>query len=249
MNLRLIRRAVALGFALIINIFRFWMLRLNGPLTLERRAGWLQESCGRVLRSMDICCDVEGQIPTHGLVVANHLSYLDIVVLSTVMPCFFVAKAEIGRWPYFGRAARSGGTLFLDRSSIASAEKVSRMIRERLKLSVPVLLFPEGTSTDGTMRRFHGRLFEPAVRAEAPVTAAAVRYVTSDGAPERNLCWYGDASFGPHLLKMLGRPAFRAELRFGEPRVYAHRRLAARETFAEIASMRAQGSTKAMQSA
>jgi 1-acyl-sn-glycerol-3-phosphate acyltransferase len=240
-NLRLIRRAVALGFALIINILRFWTLRLRGPRTLECRAAWLQESCARVMRSMGVRCDVEGLIPTQGLVVSNHLSYLDILVLSAVMPCFFVAKAEIGRWPYFGKAARAGGTLLLDRTSLASAEKVSATIRERLKLRVPVLLFPEGTSTDGTMRRFHGRFFEPAVRAEAPVTAVSIRYVTSDGTPERELCWFGDASFGPHLLKTLGGPEFRAELHFGEPRVYAHRRIAARDTFAEIGKNRRAG--------
>jgi 1-acyl-sn-glycerol-3-phosphate acyltransferase len=240
-NLRLIRRAVALGFALIINILCFWTLRLRGPRTMECRAVWLQESCARVMRSMGVRCDVEGQIPSHGLVVSNHLSYLDILVLSSVMPCFFVAKAEIGRWPYFGNAARAGGTLFLDRASTSSAEKVSAMIRERLSLPVPVLLFPEGTSTDGTMRRFHGRLFEPAVRAGAPVTAVSIRYVTSDGTPERELCWFGDASFGPHLLKTLGRPGFRAQLHFGEPYVYAHRRVAARDTFAQIVKSRGQG--------
>ncbi|HEY2468063.1 MAG TPA: lysophospholipid acyltransferase family protein [Terracidiphilus sp.] len=246
MNPRLIRRAVALGFSLITSILRFWLMRLGGPRTLERRAGWVQETCVRVLRSMDVRCDVEGQIPAHGLVVANHLSYLDIVVLSAVMPCFFVAKAEVGRWPYFGKAARVGGTLFLDRSSVASAEKVSGMIRERLNLPIPVLLFPEGTSTDGTMRRFHGRLFEPAIRAEAPVTAVSIRYVTSDGTPERELCWFGDASFGPHLLETLRMPAFRAELHFGGPRVYAHRRIAAKETFAEVASMRERGQTEGL---
>lgn len=241
MSLRLVRRAVALAFALITNIFCFWVLRLSGPRTLERKAHWLQESCRRVLRSMDVRCNVEGPIPTHGLVVANHLSYLDIAVLSAAMPCFFVAKAEIRRWPYFGKAARVGGTLFLDRSSLKSAEKVAGAIGERLKMPIPVLVFPEGTSTDGTMRRFHARLFEPAIRAGAPVTAAAIRYVTSDGTPERELCWYGDDSFGPHLLKTLKRPGFRAELRFGEPRVYSDRRIAATETSVEIAAMRERG--------
>lgn len=249
MNLRLIRRAVALGFALITIILRFWMLRLSGPRTLERRAHWLQESSRRVLRSMDIQCDVEGGIPRHGLVVANHLSYLDIAVLSAAMPCFFVAKAEVQRWPFFGKAARVGGSLFLNRSSLASAEKVAGTIAERLKLPIPVLLFPEGTSTDGTMRRFHSRLFEPAILAGEPVTAVAIRYVTSDGTPERELCWYGDDSFGPHLLKTLGRPAFRAELRFGEARVYADRRIAAKEAFAEIAIMREQTPTDVPQPA
>lgn len=237
----MIRRAVALGFALITIILRFWLLRLSGGLTSERRALWLQESSRRVLRSMNVECVVAGPVPVRGLVVANHLSYLDIVVLCAAMPCSFVAKTEIRRWPYFGKAARAGGTLFLDRSSLASAEKVSTAIGERLKLPLPVVLFPEGTSTDGTMRKFHTRLFEPAVIAGAPVTAAAIRYVTSDGSPERELCWYGDESFGPHLLKTLGRPAFRGELWFGEARVYGDRQTAAKETFAEIVSMRRSG--------
>ena len=234
----MIRRAVALAFVLVTSILRFWLMRLGGPRTLERRARWVQDTCRGVLHSMDIDCHIEGQIPTHGVVVANHLSYLDIVILSAAMPCFFVAKAEIDKWPYFGKAARVGGTMFIDRSSLVSAERVAMMISERLKLPVPVLFFPEGTSTDGTMLRFHSRLFEPAIVAGAPITAASIRYVISDGTPERELCWYGDDTFGPHLLKTLNTAGFHAELRFGEPRVYPHRRVAADETFAEISAMR-----------
>jgi len=74
------------------------------------------------------------------------------------MPCFFVAKMEIDGWPVFGKAARAGGTIFLDRASLASAKSVAEQITERLSLPipVPVLLFPEGTSTDGAqLLRFH----------------------------------------------------------------------------------------------
>jgi lyso-ornithine lipid O-acyltransferase len=234
----MIRRTVALVCVLITSIVRFWVMRLRGPLTLEQRALWVQRTCAHVLRSMDIGCKVEGPIPTHGLVVANHLSYLDIVILSAAMPCFFVAKAEIDRWPYFGKAARVGGTMFINRSSLASAEKVAATISGRLKLQIPVLFFPEGTSTDGNMLRFHSRLFEPAIRACSVITAASIRYVLNDGAPERELCWFGDQSFGPHLLRTLNAPEFHAELRFGQPRVYPHRKVAAEGTFAEIASMR-----------
>jgi 1-acyl-sn-glycerol-3-phosphate acyltransferase len=154
------------------------------------------------------------------------------------MPCFFVAKAELDTWPYFGKAARVGGTMFIDRSSLASAEKVAAMISERLKLPVPVLFFPEGTSTDGTMLRFHSRLFEPAIIAGEPITTASIRYVISDGTPERELCWYGDETFVAHMLKTLNTAGFRARLCFGEPHTYSHRRIAADETFAEIAAMR-----------
>ena len=240
MSLQLIRRAVALGSVLLASVFRYWLMRLSGRGSLERRAQWLQQTCRRVLRSIDVECEIQGTVPTRGLVVSNHLSYLDIVILSAAMPCFFVAKAEIDKWPYFGKAARVGGTLFINRSSLASAEKVAAMIGERLRLPVPVLFFPEGTSTDGTMLRFRSRLFEPAVKAGAPVTAAAVRYVIEDGTPERELCWYGDEAFAPHMLKTLRTKGFRAQLWFGEPRSYQDRREAADETYAEVAAMRAE---------
>jgi 1-acyl-sn-glycerol-3-phosphate acyltransferase len=244
MSVRMIRRAVALVFVLVASIVHFWLIRLQGPLTLDRRARWVHETCIRVLRSMGIDFHVEGNVPARGMVVANHLSYLDILMLSAAMPCLFVAKQEIGSWPYFGWAARVGGTMFLDRSSLASAQNVSDMIGERLKLPVPVLFFPEGTSTDGTMLRFHSRLFEPAIVSGVPITAVSIRYVISDGTPERELCWFGDDSFAPHLLRSLNTPGFHAELRFGEPHVYSHRRIAADETFAKIALMRS-GAVKA----
>jgi len=238
MSLRLIQRAVALIFVLVSSILRFWLKRLGGPLAPEQRARWVQQTCIRVLRSIDVHCEVEGVVPTQGLVVSNHLSYMDIVILSAVMPCFFVAKAEIDAWPYFGRAARVGGTMFIDRSSLASAGQVSAMIAERLKLSIPVLFFPEGTSTDGNMLRFHSRLFQPAIEAGIPITAASISYVTDDGTPERELCWFGDDAFAPHLLKTLKSAGFHAMLHFGQPRVYEYRRVAANETFAEIEAMR-----------
>jgi len=240
-TLRRLRRAVALAFALLLCILRFWLARLRGPLTLERRALWLQQAARGILVSLGIRFHIDGHPPTHGLVVSNHLSYLDIVILSAAMPCFFVSKIEVDGWPFFGKAARSGGTLFLDRSSRASAESVARQIIERLELPVPVLLFPEGTSTDGAqVLRFHSRLIDPATSTGAPITAAAVRYVLEDGMAERELCWYGDEAFVTHLWKVLDVAGFSARVRFGLPRVYADRRVAADQTHAEITAMRTQ---------
>ncbi len=243
MTLRRFRRAVALGIEIILCIIRFWLLRLQAPLTLERRAKWGHSFGQRLLASLDITCTVEGDPPLHGLVVANHLSYLDVVVLAAVTPCFFVAKVEIGRWPFFGKAARSGGTIFIDRSSPKSAQTVAEQMKERLELSIPapLVLFPEGTSTDGSeVLRFHSRLFDPATSLGVPITTAAIRYAIHDGTPERELCWYGDETFVDHLWKVLGVGGFEAEVRFGEPRVYADRRVAADTTHDEIAAMRKQ---------
>ena len=240
MKLRALRRAVALAFALAACILDYWALRIRGRAGLEQRAQWLHRSACRVLNAFGIRTAVHGHPPAHGLVVSNHLSYLDIVILSSAMPCFFVSKAEVGRWPYFGKAARTGGTLFIDRRSRASTMQVAAQIADRLKLPVPVLLFPEGTSTDGSqVIRFHSALFEPAVAASVPVTAVAVRYVLEDGAQERDLCWFGEAGFLPHLWKTLGTTGFSADVTFGEPQLYPDRRAAAEMTHNEVAAMRA----------
>lgn len=251
MTLRRWRRAVALAFAIGICILRYWMARWRGPLTLARRALWLQESSRRTLAWLGIRYTVTGAPPACGLVLANHLSYLDIAILSAAMPGSFVAKAEVSRWPIFGRAARRGGTLFLDRASLASANRVADTIARRLELPVPVVLFPEGTSTDGArVLRFHSRLLQPAVQAVAPITAAAVRYFAEDASggevAERELCWFGDAEFIPHLWKVLGIRRVRAVLRFGQPQVYADRRSAAERTHAQIVAMRAASKVAAL---
>jgi 1-acyl-sn-glycerol-3-phosphate acyltransferase len=241
LNFRAIRRAVALGTALAIGILRFWLRRVRGPLTDQERVLWVQQTCKAIMAGAGIRYQIEGQPPTHGLVVANHLSYLDVLILSAAMPCFFVAKMEIGGWPIFGKAARVGGTIFIDRSSLASAMTVAEQIGERLKLPIPVLLFPEGTSTDGAqVLRFHSRLIDPATTAGAPITAAAIRYAIEDGTPERELCWFGDTLFVTHLFRALSTPGFSAHVRFGEPKVYPDRRTAADQTHAEIAAMRVQ---------
>jgi 1-acyl-sn-glycerol-3-phosphate acyltransferase len=223
-------------------VVRYWLARLRAPITLERRSLWLQGAARAILKVLDIKTQVEGQPPMCGLVVSNHLSYLDIIIISATMPCFFVAKMEIDGWPFFGRAARSGGTIFLDRSSLASAMTVAEQMTERLKLPVPVLLFPEGTSTDGSqVLRFHSRLIDPAITAGAPIEAAGIRYVIEGGVEERELCWYGDEGFITHLWKVLGVKGFSAQLHFGEPRIYSDRRVAADQTHVEITAWREAG--------
>jgi lyso-ornithine lipid O-acyltransferase len=239
MSLRRIRRAVALVFALSVSILRLGLLRLRGPFTLERRALWIQSTARLVMSSLGIRARITGHPPTHGLLVSNHLSYLDVVIFAAAAPCSMVAKAEVGNWPVFGMMARASGALFVERSSRTSAIAVTEQIAERLKGTLPVLFFPEGTSTDGSeVLRFHSRLFTPAVEAWSPVTAASIRYVTEDGTPERDLCWFGEALLLPHLWKALGVAGFFAEVHFGEAKVYPNRRVAADQTRAEVAAMR-----------
>ncbi len=240
MRLRALRRAVALAFTLAMCVADYWLTRVRGRLTLVQRALWLHRSCTRVLQAFGIGVTVHGQVPSRGLVVSNHLSHLDILIYGSVMPCFFVAKTEIAAWPYFGKAARTGATIFIDRKSRASTVEVGGVMSERLKLPAPVLLFPEGTSSDGSsVLRFHSSLFEPAVAGGFPVTAAAIRYVLAAGGEERDLCWFGDAAFLPHLWKTLGVSGFSAHITFGQPRVLADRRAAAAASHDEVSALRA----------
>jgi 1-acyl-sn-glycerol-3-phosphate acyltransferase len=220
-------------------MMRFAIKRFRGPLSPVDRAMWLQSACRGALNSLSLSYRIAGSPPSSGLVVSNHLSYLDIVFYSAAMPCFFVSKAEVKRWPYFGAAARAGGTIFLDRTSRCSAAAVAQEMATRLNLPVPLLLFPEGTSTDGcALGRFHPGLFQSAIDTGAPVAAAAIRYIPGDDAAESSLCWFGDAGFSSHLWKVLAAPPFTAEIRFGESLVYADRRSAADDTQELVTAMR-----------
>ena len=164
MMLRRCRRAVALAVALQMCMVRLGLKRLRGPLSPVDRARWLQQACRGVLAGVGVPVHVEGTPPLQGLLVSNHLSYLDIAVYAAAVPCVFVAKIEVSRWPFFGVAARAAGSLFIDRGNRASANAVALEIAARLSLPVPILVFPEGTSTNGArVLRFHSGLFEPAV--------------------------------------------------------------------------------------
>jgi 1-acyl-sn-glycerol-3-phosphate acyltransferase len=239
-NLRAAWRVGKLLFLLGLSFAHWVLLRLRGPVSLERRAQWLHESGIMVMRRMRIGLKITGTPPSHGLLVANHLSYLDILVFATAVPCYLVSKAEISTWPAFGTMARAGGTIFVDRTSRVSAESVTEEIRERLHGPVVVLFFPEGMASDGSaLLPFHSRFYTPAVEDAVPLTSAAVRYVATDGKPEREMCWFGDATFLPQVWKDFGGADFWAEVRFGEPKIYTDRRGATDATFAEIQQLRA----------
>jgi 1-acyl-sn-glycerol-3-phosphate acyltransferase len=177
--------------------------------------------------------------PAQGLVCSNHLSYLDILVYAAAMPCVFVSKREVRNWPAFGVLARCGGTIFVDRQSRTSSENVSRQIGTALEAGVAVLLFPEGTSTDGSaVLRFHPSLLQAAVQLQAEMAPAAIGYRVQ-GEEERAICWYGDAPFLRHLLRVLGKAGVAAEVEFyPERRAYPDRKSAALELHDKVEAMR-----------
>ena len=185
--------------------------------TRAQCAEWLHESCSSTLRAIDVRWEIEGQIPTRGLIVSNHLSYLDIVALSATLPCVFVSKAEVEQWLIFGRYARWSGAVFVQRHNRGDAARANDAIRDALPEGVPVVLFPEGTTTDGQrVLRFHSTMLQPAIDAAAPITPCAIRYELEDGDPSLEVCWWGDMTFLPHLWNLLGKKTIRAQIVFGE---------------------------------
>jgi 1-acyl-sn-glycerol-3-phosphate acyltransferase len=232
-----------LGAALVEVAASFGMqhLRLSGgrALTARERANWLHEGACTVLKRIGMEVVADGDPPLHGLVVSNHLSYLDVLAYASISPCLFVAKQEVRTWPVFGKFATMAGTIYVDRERTAANGGAAVLMEEALAAGVPVVLFPEGTSTDGrTTFHFHSSFFEPAVRANAMVTAAAIGYASST-TEEATIAYHGEDVFGPHLMRTLGQRHLEARVAFAETgRHYTDRKQAARETQAEVESLR-----------
>ena len=190
----------------------------NALLTPERRADLLHGWCRRGLDAIAIRLTLEGTPPRSGMLVSNHLSYLDILVFSAALPCAFVSKEEVRRWPVFGRFAEYSGTVFVRRNKTGDAYRANETIIDYLNRGVAVVLFPEGTTTDGShVLRFHSTMLHPAINTGAWVTPCAIRYELSDGDPAEEICWWGDMAILPHLFNLIGKRVIRAIISFGAP--------------------------------
>lgn len=153
------------------------------------------------------------------LLVANHLGYVDIVLLATQISGCFVSKAEVADWPLVGAMCRVVDTLFIDRERKRDLPRVVEQIERVCDSGRGIVLFPEGTSGkgDGVMP-FRTSLLEPAARSGRPVFHAAVSYATPPGQPPAYLavCWWGGMMFTPHVLRLLSLKKFRGRVVFGE---------------------------------
>jgi 1-acyl-sn-glycerol-3-phosphate acyltransferase len=179
------------------------------------RALWLQRHSRRVLKIFKLEAHVEGQVPTRGLLVSNHQGYLDIFLLASIAPAAFVAKREIKSWPVIGWLTQMSGTLFVDRERRVQVGQVNDKIQAALDRGALVVLFPEGASSNGeTVLPFKSSLLEPAAQSTHPLSVGAIQYTIEDGDVVREVCYWGDHTFFPHLLNLLGKRAVRATVRF-----------------------------------
>ena len=239
---RLVRRLVRslkLGWACLATALTYVPLFLRGA-DAGARARWLQAACGRAIRVSNVDVTVTGPIPSAGLLVSNHLSYLDVLVLGAVTAGVFVSKYEVAHWPIFGWFARLGGTLFLRRERRSDVARVTDEMRQTLTSGLLLGLFPEGTSTDGrSLLPFRSSLLEPAVGLDVPVTIAHLRYRLNDiGDVGREVCYSQDETFAAHAWNLFGKRHIVAEVRFKSISGRAsNRKELARTLQAEVANL------------
>jgi 1-acyl-sn-glycerol-3-phosphate acyltransferase len=154
-----------------------------------------------------------GHVPT--LIVSNHVSWIDICILNTVLPLRFVAKSDVRRWPLVGFLVSRVGTIFIERGNPLDTVRTNRAIEEALTSGEHVAIFPEGTSTDGTeLKPFHASLFQPGLGAVARVVAVGLRYVNSDGSVNLNASYAGERSLWESFRLVVARRSMHAELIF-----------------------------------
>jgi 1-acyl-sn-glycerol-3-phosphate acyltransferase len=185
---------------------------------MAEKARRLQGLCARLLRVLGVKLASTGTPPAEGaLIVANHLSYLDVLVLGALAPTVFVAKKEVSGWPVFGGLARRAGTLFIDRGRVRDAARVGAEMAEALRAGVNVAVFLEGTSTDGGgVGRFKSALLEPAIAAGWPLVPAGLDYTAAAGVSvAKEIAWWGDMELGPHLANLTTVPWVRAHVAWG----------------------------------
>lgn len=188
----------------------------TGSMRLHQRTQLLWSRI--MLRIFGIRLQVRGRLPDGAcLVVANHISWMDIVLIHAFWPVWLVAKAEIRNWPVIGRLATLAGTLYIKRGSEASRRRVNRRMGALLKRGERVGIFPEGgISPEPGVKRFHARLFASAIRADVPVVPVAIRY-WRDGDIYSIMLFGPGENFFMNLLRLLSQPPCYGQLMVGSP--------------------------------
>lgn len=204
--------------------------------TIRDRALWMQRSCQRYVKLLRIDLEVIGEPPKGGLMVCNHLGYIDIIVLCAVTPCVFVSKYDVKYWPIFGYFAGLGGTLFVKREKRTDVGRLAEEMQEVLTQGVPLALFPEGTSSGGdSVLPFKSALLEPVTQLDLPVTPAAIEYSLAEGSVRDEICYWADMTLVPHMMNVFSQERIGAKVVFGEPRYHkGDRKQLAKELHAEV---------------
>ncbi len=188
-----------------------------------RRYARVQSWSREMLAHIGISLDLHGAPPVNGpmLLAANHISWLDILVMHAARHCRFVAKAEVRHWPLIGALATGAGTLYIERESRRDAMRVVHHMADSLRRGEIVAVFPEGTTSDGVLLLpFHGNLIQAAISADAPAQPVAMSFIDSKtGATSLTPCYIGDDTLVASIWRTLSGPPITAVVRYGAPQM------------------------------
>ena len=211
-----------LACALLHIVVGFFTILLVFPrLTPEQRQLRTQVWSLAMLRCIRIQLIVKGDPGVNGplLIVANHMSWLDITALHAARFCRFVSKADIKKWPFIGRLASGIGTLFIERESRRDAMRVVHRMTQSLQAGDVLGVFPEGTTSDGSgILAFHANLVQAAIAADAPIQPVALQFIdTTTGLCSTAPCYIGDDTLAESVWRALTTPNIAVVINFGEP--------------------------------
>ena len=196
---RLLRAVLHGVHGLLVVLLRFPSLDVRGR---QQRVQWWSE---KMLRVLGMALQVQGTFrPGAKLIVANHISWIDILAVHAVCPeARFVSKADVQRWPLVGRLVAAGGTLYIERERRRDALRVVHQMAEALQAGDTVAVFPEGTTGDGaTLLPFHANLLQAAIATGLPVQPVALRYADRSHAFSPAAQWLDDTTLAGTLWKL-----------------------------------------------
>jgi 1-acyl-sn-glycerol-3-phosphate acyltransferase len=182
----------------------------------------------RILKALNIDVQVVGRSEKlmrskNFLIVSNHMSYLDILLTASVQPSVFVTSVDLGEDALLGTMAEMGGSIFVERRKRSLIERDVKNIVEVLRGGHNVILYPEGTSTDGCeVRPFKKSLLKAGIDSARDILPMCLKYTEIDGETfarvnADKVCWYGDMPFAKHLIGLLNVQNIKAEVHFLEP--------------------------------
>ena len=206
---------------LLAHILRgLWIVALRFPaLPEDQQYAHVQVWSVQLLAHLGIRLRIVGQPPVAGpvLLVANHISWLDIPVMHAARHCRFVSKSDVQGWPLIGTLATAAGTLYIERSSRRDALRVVRTMQDALARGEVLAVFPEGTTGDGrTMLPFHANLIQAAVAAQAPVQPVGLRFADhATGATSFAPSYIGDETLIGSIWRTLTAPPIEAVVHYG----------------------------------
>lgn len=193
------------------------------PLTrLVGRRAHVQRWSRQVLEILGVDLRLTGTLPrgdgAPAMIVANHISWLDIMAINAVIPVRFVAKSEVRAWPVIGWLSERAGTFFIRRAERRDTARIGETLAQVMKDGEIVAVFPEATSSDGSaLLKFHSSLLQPAVLAGAEVHAVALRYARADGTRCAEAAFVGGISLLESINLMAAQPATVVHLDFLPP--------------------------------